>query len=432
MNNNSQDNNSPGNQSLPGGKKGKLSLSKLKTFDSFKYPAYNIYFVAVGGNWAGQSMQNMTRSLLIFRLTESAAIIGIMALAQSLPAFFVSLWGGAVADRIPKKYILIVCRFATALVAVLTALALWFGIISADRPGSWWLLILVAALEGTLNSFMNPANISIIPEIVGEEHVMNAISLSSVGQNIFRLVSPVVAGVLIDQYSFSHVYVAIALVYIISAVLSFFLPLTRSDVVKKGSTWSNMIDALRYLKRDTVVMVIVVFALVHTVAGMPYSQLLPVFTETILKISATQLGVLQAISGVGSMLGAFVLASLPAKRRGLLLLVSGVIMGLPLVVFSFSANWYLSLIMMPLIGFGPTLHMAMTSTLIQTYVEKDFRGRMQALFSMSGGISSLGTFVAALLASTIGVQWSIGGLAIFLVIASIAFIGMVPGLRKMD
>jgi len=409
-----------------------FSIGQLRTFESFKYRTYRIYYASMAGNWIAQSMQMITRSLLVFRLTDSAVSIGIMALANALPAILTSLWGGAVADRISKKYILLVCRLSLALIALATALALTFGIVSTEHPGSWWLIVLAAGLEGIVNNFMMPANMSIVPEIVEEKQVMNAISLSSIGQNLFRLISPILAGWLIDSCGFSIVYFVMTALYLAGSCVTVFLPDTGSNPRRTGSTFSNMIDSLRYLKTHTVILVIIGFALLHTLAGQPYAQLLPVITETVLKISATRLGILTAVSGVGAVIGALILASLPAKRRGALLMLSGVIMGVPLMVFSASHWWYLSLALMPFIGLGPTMHGAMTSILIQTYVERDFRGRMQSLFTMSSGLSSLGTFVAGLLTTFIGVQWSLAGLAFILAAGSVLFMFLFPGLRKLD
>jgi len=409
-----------------------IPFSGLHTFKSFQYGAYRVYYAAMAGNWTAQSMQTIVRSLLIFRLTDSAMAIGITALANALPAILVSLLGGTIADRVSKKYILAASRLSQALIALAVAIALLYGVIGTENRNSWWLIVIAATLQGTANSFMSPANISIIPEIVGESNVLNAISLSSIGSNVFRLVSPVIAGWIIDSYNFALVYLVMAVMYFLAAVVTMFLPKTISAVSKKGSTFSNMKESLRYAKGEPIIIAIVGFALLHTLAGQPYNQMLPVVTETILKISATKLGVLTAVSGAGALVGGFILASLPNKKRGFLLIMSGILMGVPLIVFSFSKWWFLSIAMMPLIGMGPSLHAAMTSTLIQTYTQQDYRGRMQSLFTMSSGLSNLGVFFAGVLTSLIGVQWSLAGLASVLVVGSLLYFILIPKLRQLE
>jgi predicted MFS family arabinose efflux permease len=157
------------------------------------------------------------------------------------------------------------------------------------------------------------------------------------------------------------------------------------------------------------------------ISGMPYQQLLAIFTEDILKVGASGLGILMAVSGAGSLIGSLILASLPNRKRGMLLLFSGIVMSVPLIIFSFSTSWYLSLFMMPLIGLGPAMHGALTGTLIQYYADHEYRGRMQSFTVMGSSLASLGTFLAGVMSDVIGVQWSIGGMAMFLTVVTILF-----------
>jgi MFS family permease len=193
-----------------------------------------------------------------------------------------------------------------------------------------------------------------------------------------------------------------------------------------------MVEGLRYLKGEKLILVVVVFSLFHVISGQPFNQLLPVFTESVLQVSATKLGILTSVSSVGALTISLVMASVPNKKRGLLLLLSGVIMGTALVVFSFSAWWYLALMLMPFIGMGPTLHSTLTATIVQTYVEPNYRGRMQSFVTMSTGLASFGTFLAGVLSEAVGIQWAIGGMAVFLAVISLMIIVLYPPLRKMD
>ena len=411
---------------------GKNSLRQLQPFESFKNPVFRVYYGSMVGNWFAMSMQIVVRSLLIYRLTGSATIIGVMSLASAIPTLLVSLLGGAVADRVQKKYILFAGRAASAVLTLGIALALTLGYLSPERSGSWWLLIFAAVLEGIVNGFLMPTNMAIIPEIVSRERVMNAISLSTVGQNVFRLVGPALGGFLIDAYGFAVVYYLMTGMHIVATVFASLLPRTSARTTRGGNPLADMLEGLRYIGRETTILLLVVFSVCHIISGQPFQQLLPVFTEDILKVSASKLGLLTSVSGVGAMLGSLVLASLPNRKRGALLLLSGVIMGLPIIVFSFSHWWYLSLVMMPFIGLGPTMHMTLTATLVQSYAEPDYRARMQSFVTMASGLASLGTFLAGVLAEAIGVQWSIGGMAIFLTLISIIFLTFVPRLRKLD
>ena len=142
---------------------GRLSLRNLKTFESFKNPVYRIYYGAIVSLWFAHSMQMIARNLLVYRLTGSGAVLGYMALAQAIPSLTIALLGGAIADRLQKKYILIVGQLATAIISMWLAITLSLGYLDAER---WWLLLVAAALQGTVMGLIMPAQTAIIPEIV--------------------------------------------------------------------------------------------------------------------------------------------------------------------------------------------------------------------------------------------------------------------------
>ena len=168
------------------------------------------------------------------------------------------------------------------------------------------------------------------------------------------------------------------------------------------------------------------------ISGMPYQQLTAIFTEDILKVGASGLGILMTVSGVGAGVGSIILASLPNKKRGLLLLFSGVVISVPLIVFSFSRSRGLSLAMMPFIGMGPTMHGALTGTLIQYYADPNYRGRMQSFTAMGSGLASIGTFFAGVMSDNIGVQWAVGSMAIFLSVVTVGFFVYSRRIRELD
>jgi MFS family permease len=415
------------------GDKGRTASRGFRTFKSFRTPSFRIFFCALIGEWAAMSMQMMTRSLLIYRITGLGSTIGLLALAQAIPSLLIGFLGGAIADRIQKKYILVACQTATGVISLFVAITLSVGYLGKDHPGSWWILIFTALAQGITMGFMMPARMSIIPEIVGEESVMNAVSLAMMGQTVFRLIGPALAGFLIDAYDFAAVYYLMAGIYTISTIFALFLPLTgKVKTGKKSNPFKDVIEGFRYIRRETIFALIVVFGICHMISGMPYQQLLPIFTEDILNAGAGGLGILMTVSGIGSLVGSLVLASLPNKKRGILLLFSGIVMSVPLIIFSFSNSWYLSLFMMPLIGLGPSMHGALTGTLIQYYAEPDYRGRMQSFTIMGSGLASLGTFLAGVMTDVIGVQWSVGGMAIFLTVVTVLYFIFARRLTRLE
>lgn len=406
-----------------------ISLGRLKTFQSFQNPVYRIYYGAMAGQWASMSMQMITRSLLVYRLTGSAAAIGIIAIAQAIPSFLVALFGGAIADRTQKKYLLVIGQSSSAAVSLGVALTLTTGYLRAE---TWWVLAVAAAAQGTVTGAMMPARMSIIPEIVGAEQVMNAISLSSTGQTLFRLLGPALAGFLIEAYDFTVIYYLMTGMYLIGTMFAIALPRTSVTKTTRSNPLADVASGLKYVRQDTAILLVVIFGLVHVVCGQPFMQLMTVFTEDILKVGASGLGILTSVSGAGALCGSLVIASLPNRKRGLILLFSGIIMGLSVMAFSWSHWWYLSLAIMPFAGLGPTMHMTMTATLVQYYSEPGYRGRMQSLVMMGQGLASLGTFLAGVLAESIGIQWAVGGMAFLLTVISFLYVAFAREVTRLE
>jgi MFS family permease len=160
--------------------------------------------------------------------------------------------------------------------------------------------------------------------------------------------------------------------------------------------------------------------------------LMPIFTDDILKVGASGLGLLISISGAGAILGSLVLASLPNKRRGIMLLISAFILGVALAGFSFSSSWYLSMVLIVFVGLGQAGRMALGNTLIQYYVDDEYRGRVMSIYVMQFGLTSFGGFAAGMIAEAVGPQWALGGFAMVLVLVSLLVLAFLPRLRRLD
>lgn len=261
---------------------------------------------------------------------------------------------------------------------------------------------------------------------------MNAISLTTMGMNGLRLFAPAITGFLIDAFDFATVYYITTGFYALSVLFISFLPLTSKTTSRGVSALANLRAGLKYIRHQTTIILLLVFTLIGMVLSMPYQMLLPIFTEDVLDVGATGMGTLMSVSGVGAIIGSLVLASLPNKKRGLMLLLGCVILGLALAGFSFSSSWSLSLGLIVFVGLGQTGHMTVSNTLIQYYVDAEYRGRVMSILMMQFGLMGFSTFAAGLLAEATGVQWSVGGFAMALLAMSILAIVFVPRIRKLD
>jgi MFS family permease len=384
------------------------------------------------GHWSSMNMQMLARNLLVYRINPSGAILGVLALANAIPMIIFTLPGGVLADRFQKKHIIQVCQIISILVSIATTVILMVGYLSPEHPESWWVLVVSGALQGAVMGFMMPARSAIISEIVPPEHLMNAISLNNLGMNVFRVLSPALAGFLVDVFDFWVVYAIMTVMIIMSWVFILFVPPTSHRVTESRNSLQDVIEGWRYIRGEKTILVVLIFTACAMILGAPYSQLLPMFTEDILKVSATSMGVLIAVSGLGAIVGSLILASLTNRKRGMVLFGSVLLMGVALIGFAFSSWWYLSLFLIIFIGMGSTVQMALGNSLIQYYTDASYRGRVMSFFMMGFGFSSLGAFFAGLLSEGVGAPISVGSLAILLVVITLIMMVTSKRVRKLD
>jgi MFS family permease len=408
------------------------SIRNLKTFSSFKNRVYRLYYAGMLGQMASMNMQHIAGGLLLERLTHSPAIVGAMFLANAIPMLILSLFGGVIADRVEKKYVLLLGQVAFALVSLAVAIALTTGYLSTERSGSWWILFVSSALQGCVMGLVMPSRQAIINDIVNGKDLMNAISLNFMGMNALQLFAPAIAGFLIDAFDFKAIYYTMTGLYIVAVIFFIFMPRVGIKSISKGNPLVDIREGFKYVLKEKVIRLVLFLSFIAVILSMPYTQLMPFFADEILRVGARGMGILMSVSGAGAILASITLASLPNKNRGIIMLGAGVFLGMTLTGFAFSRLWPLSLGMMALVGIGATLRMTLTNTLVQYYVDDNYRGRVMSLFMMQFGLSSLGTFSSGLLAQKFGVQWAVGSFAIVLIIVSILALILFPQLRKLD
>jgi MFS family permease len=404
----------------------------IKAFQSLKESTYRFFLGSQLCSSGAMDMRQVAQNLLLYRLTGSAALLGALALAQAIPMIALSPVAGAIADRVQKKHVVLLAVLPSTMLSLGVAFSLTVGYLAAGNAGSWWVLIAAAVLEGTVTSLSEPSRLAMIPDLVGHDRITNALALHQAGTTAARIMTPALAGFIIDAFGFEFAYYSRAALYLLSVVLWLFVPPVKKAMTKRGSILSDIKSVLLYLRQEPLITAILGFVLCVGFCSMPYVSLLSVFTEDILKVGATGLGVLQSVSGFGAIAAGLAIASLPNRRRGIMVIVTSIILGLALVGFSFSESWYLSLVLVTVIGIGQAGRMTLPMALIQNYTKDEYRGRVLSFYGIQVGMSNFGAFFAGILAVSIGVQWAVGGLAWILVILSLLALAFMPRLRKLD
>ena len=408
----------------------------MRMFESLADAGYRWYLLSMLGQMASLNMQQLVRGFLVFELTGSYAALGTMFLVNSVPGLLFSVAGGVVADRVrQKKRVVQIGQLANALNALVLALLLYFDVLRFEH------LLIAALVHGTVMSMMMPARQAMLPEVIGRERLTNAVALNAAGMNAMRLLAPSAGGFLIAAFGPHWVYFAITGLYLYATALLALVP-SESATAEDGepesehggrsSGWRDLVDGFRYIGGDPVLRVLLATAVLFAVFSMPFLFLLPGFVASVLDAGPQQLGLLMTLMGVGSLLGSMAVASLPARGRGRIFLFAGVLLGIGLMAFSISTTFWVTAVIMFIVGIGDAGRQSLSMVLVQVYVRDAYRGRVMSVYMMQRSFATLATFFVGIAASLVGIQWAIGTISAALVVAAIALLLLVPTLRDLD
>ncbi|OPX90650.1 MFS transporter [Pelotomaculum sp. PtaB.Bin117] len=401
------------------------NTSGLKfTFRSFRYRNYRLFFGGQGISLVGTWIQNIAMSWLVYDLTNSAFLLGIVGFAGQIPTFFLTPFAGVLADRLNRRRILLVTQTLSMTQAFILAILVLTGNVTV------WHIIPLSFFLGLINSFDMPTRQSFVVDIVDKkEDLGNAIALNSSMFNGARLVGPSIAGILIATVGEGICFLLNGLSYIAVIIALLAMSIEQKEKVggrelllnelKEGFAYAFGYKPIRYI--------IFIIGLVSLV-GMPYTVLMPVFAKEILNGGAHTLGFLMGASGTGALIGAVYLASrkeLHGLGRNMTIAVG--VFGVGLVLFSLSKSFWPSMLLMLITGFGMITQMASCNTMLQIIVDDEKRGRVMSFYTMAFmGMAPVGSLLAGSLAHIIGTPETVLASGIFCIIGSIAFAGKLP------
>lgn len=407
-------------------------MDKLKKhqviFRSLRYRNYRLFFIGQIISLVGTWTQQIALPWLVYRLTDSPLLLGVVGFATQIPALLLTPLAGVMADRWNRYRILIATQTLSMLQAVALAILFFSGHINV------WNIIFLAMFLGLINAFDMPTRQSFVIKMVdNKEDLNNAIAMNSMMFNSARLIGPAVAGIIIAVSNEGVCFAinAVSFLFVIASLLMMKItyqnakPRTTTVLheLKEGYNYVSGFAPLRHI--------MFLLALVSFI-GMPYSVLMPVFAHKILHGGPITLGLLMAAAGLGALTGAIYLAS-RKNVRGLTKIIplSTAVFGIGLIAFSLSHVLWLSLPLLFITGIGMMVQMVASNTIIQTIVDEDKRGRTMSFYVMAFiGTAPFGSLTAGLLASTIGAPNTliIGG--ILCILAAAMFARKLPELRK--
>src|SRR5579884_3432767 len=392
---------------------------------SLRHRNFRLFFTGQLISLVGTWMQTVAESWLVYRLTGSAAMLGVIGFSSQIPVFLFAPIGGAVADRYNRQYVVIGTQTAAMLLAGVLASLTLTGVVQV-----WHVAVLAASL-GVVNAFDIPARQSFIVEMVGREDLPNAIALNSSMFNGARIVGPAVAGVLVAAIGEGWCFAANAISYIAVITGLFMMNVPRTAQKPVGSAVQRIREGFAWVGRNAPIRDILLLLGCVSLLGMPFSVLMPIFADRILHGGASGLGILMGGSGVGACAGALTLAARRGvKGLGSWVMVSCGAFGVSLALFSLSRVFWLSVLLLVPVGYSMMVQMASSNTLIQTYSPDYMRGRVMAVYSMMFmGMAPLGSLLAGWLAHRLGAAEVVFGSGVACVIAAAVFGRRLPKLR---
>jgi len=376
--------------------------------------------ISLIGTW----MQTVAQSWLVYRLTGSGLLLGSVGFASQIPVFLFAPLGGITADRSNRQKVVIATQTASMILAlILAALTLIHRVTVRE-------IFVLAALLGVVNAFDIPGRQAFLVDMVGKEDLMNAIALNSSMFNGARVIGPAVAGVLVARFGEGWCFFANGVSYI-AVIVGLLLMRVHAParVSAHTSPLEHIAEGFRFVSGTAPIRALLLLLGLVSVTGMPYVVLMPIFADRILHrggqelasligshdLGAVRLGILMGAAGVGALLGALTLAMRSGlKGLGTWVSVCCAGFGVSLILFAFSASFWLSVLLLLPVGYFIMLQMASSNTLIQAMVPDALRGRAMAVYSMMFmGMAPIGALLSGALSDRLSAPWTvaIGGLA---------------------
>lgn len=397
-------------------------------FRSLRYRNYRLFFSGQSISLIGTWMQRIAMPWLVYDLTGSAFLLGLVSFAGQIPTFLLSPFAGVVTDKFNKHKVLVITQVISFLQALALALITIFGHITIGQ------LVTLSIILGCINAFDVPSRHSFVIEMVEKkEDLGNAIALNSLMFNGARLIGPSVAGILLATAGEGICFMlnAISYLFVIASLLLMKVP-EKESVHTSGRMMQDLKEGFDYTFGFKPIKYIILLLSLVSLMG-AYQVLMPVFAKEILHGGSHTFGFLMGAGGFGALIGAIYLASRDKViRLGRLIPAATALFAVGLIIISFSSSFGLSMFLIIFVGLGLMLHTAASNTILQTITDDDKRGRVMSFYSMAiMGLAPFGSLIAGTLAKLIGTPMAIFAGGVSCLAAAVIFYRKLPELRKL-
>jgi MFS family permease len=401
------------------------ALSRLTR--ALRHRNYRLFFGGQSLSLIGTWITRVATSWLVYRLTGSELLLGIVGFCGQIPTTIIAPFAGVLVDRSDRHRVLVVTQALSMLQSAALAVLTLDGRITVK-----WLLLL-QVLQGVINAFDTPARQAFVVEMVDDRaDLANAIALNSSMVNGSRIIGPSIAGALIAAVGEGWCFAvdAVSYLFVIASLL-----MMRRQTAQAAHVEARIIEELRsgfrYVRESLPIRTALIVLSIVSMMAMPYTVLMPAYVDGVLHGGPRTLGVLMTASGVGALAGALYLASRQSVvGLGRVVMYATLAFGASLVAFGFTTSEWLALAILPIVGGSFMIQLAATNTVLQTLVEDRLRGRVMAFYTMAFfGTAPIGSLLAGVAAARIGSQWTIAICGVVSVIAGLWLASRLPALR---
>jgi MFS family permease len=353
------------------------NFSFAQTFAALQYRNYRLWFAGQVVSLFGTWMQLTAQGFLIYQLTKSPAFLGFVGFASGAPSLVFMLYAGVVADRVSRRSLLLVTQSVMMVLALVLTTLTFLNIITP------WHIIVLAFLLGTTNAFDAPARLAFVPQLVPKEHLTNAIALNAMMMNTATTLGPAIAGIVYATMgpAWCFAFNAISFLAVIGALL-LMNPLPQHLQHTEGSTFSKLKTGISYVLHTPTVRTIILMVGVTSLFGMSMGTLIPAWTVKVLHGDAAMNGLLQSARGIGSFIGAFVIASFGhLKFRGKMITFGSIFLPIFSIFFALTTWLPLSLVFLGCLGMSSIFVANVANALVQSTVPEAIRGRVMSVYS---------------------------------------------------
>lgn len=383
------------------------------------YRNYRLFMVGQTLSLIGTWIQRMAMMWLVYKLTNSAFLLGVVGFCEQVPIFLIAPFAGVYADRWDKHKAL--CRIE----AFAMAQAFLLGILTLLGIVQIWHIIALSLCLGIINAFEVPMRQSFVVEMVeGDKTALpNAIALNSTVFNLSRLIGPSVAGILIGAVGEGWCFMANAFSYaiVLMSLLMMRIPKSILERAKEVDIVNKLKEGIQYVRKNALMRSLLLLLAIVSFSNASLRTLAPIFAKDVLKGDAHTLGFLMSAAGVGAICGALFLTK--RKSNGLLKRIvsfTGILLGTGMICFAISRSLPLSLLFIAIAGLSQMMHTACTNTLLQLHVDDDKRGRVMSFYTVClQGTMPFGSLLAGAIAGAIGGQWAVACMGGFCLLSSL-------------